>query len=474
MSTAKETLEPKDFAEAVALFRAEIIGALTRRQLARGELARELRALSKQHWRPPGSAILTTYAVPTLERWYYAYRQSGLLALRPEPRADRGHARALTPEQRELLCDIRREHPRAATPLILATLDAEGQLDKDQVSASSVNRLFRDQGLDRVTLRPPQDSHTRLRWQADKPNALWHADVCHGPNLIINGQSRPLRIHALLDDCSRFVVDLRVFHSEREQDMLELLVGALRRVGAPDVLYLDNGATYRGHTLRLCCERLGITLLHAAPYDPQARGKMERFWRTLRQQCLDFLGSVTSLHEVQVRLLAYLDQHYHKSAHASLLGRSPGMVFAEALDTTPKDAAHTLTEAQLRDALTVRQRRRLSRDNVLSLDGQRWQTDRGFLAGQVVTIAYSLLQRTPWLEHQGTQHPLTAVDPIANGVTSRQPLPPTPPRNAVPFDPPTTRLNQWLGRSPAQTPDPDQERLDRSPAQTPDPDEELF
>lgn len=457
MPKEKETLAPKDFAEEVALFRAEIIGGLTRRDLARGELARELRALSKRSWRPPGSAVLTTYAVPTLERWYYAYREGNMAALRPEPRSDRGHARALTPEQRDLLCDIRREHPRAATPLILATLEAEGRLDKNEVSASSVNRLFRDQGLDRVTLRPPQDSHTRLRWQAETPNALWHADVCHGPNLVINGQSRPLRIHALLDDCSRFVVALRVFHSEREEDMIQLLAGALRCVGAPDVLYLDNGATYRGQALRLCCERLGITLLHAAPYDPQARGKMERFWRTLRQQCLDYLGSVTSLHEVQVRLLAYLDQHYHQSPHASLLGRAPGLVFAEARDSTPQDPARTLTEAQLRDALTVRQRRRLSRDNVLSLDGQRWQTDRGFLAGQVVTIAYCLLERTPWLEHQGAQHPLTPVDPIANGVTPRQPLPPTPPPSAVPFDPPATRLNQWLGRSPTQTPDEDEE-----------------
>src|SRR5690606_19835999 len=120
------------------------------------------------------------------------------------------------------------------------------------------------------------------RWQAERPNALWHGDVCHGAPLRgPDGSSRPLRIHALLDDATRYVVALQAFASEREDDMLALLVGALRRHGPPRALYLDNGPTYRGTALRLVCERLGTTLVHAQPYDPAARGKMERFWRTL-------------------------------------------------------------------------------------------------------------------------------------------------------------------------------------------------
>ena len=47
-------------------------------------------------------------------------------------------------------------------------------------------------------------------------------------------------------------------------------------------------APYRGEVLITVCHRLGIVLLHAKPYDPQARGKMERFWRTLREQVLVF------------------------------------------------------------------------------------------------------------------------------------------------------------------------------------------
>ena len=105
--------------------------------------------------------------------------------------------------------------------------------------------------------------------------------------------------------------------------MLDLSIGALRRHGSPAAMYLDNGSTYRGNLLRVACERLGITLIHAKPYDAPARGKMERFWRTLRQGCLDFISPTASLHDVNVRLYAFIDKHYHRSPHGGLMGRTP-------------------------------------------------------------------------------------------------------------------------------------------------------
>src|SRR4051812_9567605 len=100
-----DLLAPRDHAEAVALFRAEVVGALTRSQLDHGELAAELRKLADRTYRPPGRRATKRYGASTLERWYYAYRRGGLEALRPDARADRGRARELTPEQRALLLD---------------------------------------------------------------------------------------------------------------------------------------------------------------------------------------------------------------------------------------------------------------------------------------------------------------------------------------------------------------------------------
>jgi len=315
-----DTLKPKDHAEAVALFRSEVVGALTRRELDHGELHHELRLLSQKRYRLPGSKLGRCFSVPTLERWYYRYKRGGLEALRPGPRSDRGRARELTEDQRQLLLDIRREHRAASVPLILRTLVAEGRLQRGAISAATVRRLYVDAGLDRIARRDGSSPKTRLRWQAERPGALWHADVCHGPPLVVGEKKLPVRIHGILDDASRYVVALQAMHQERELDMLHLMVRALRKHGSPDVLYLDNGSTYRGDILRLGCERLAITLLHAAPYDPEARGKMERFWRTLREGCLDHLGRQTSLEALQRHLDAFLAEHYHRAPHAALLG----------------------------------------------------------------------------------------------------------------------------------------------------------
>jgi len=447
-----DILKPRDRAEEIALFRSEVIGALTRRELSRGELRAELRALSRQRFRPPRRQHTRTFAVSTLERWYYRYRRGGLAALRPAPRGDRGRGRGLPQVLVDLLLDIRREHPSASAELILRTLVADGRMSPGAVSATTVRRLYQDHGLDRVPMRDGKGAHTRLRWQAERPNALWHGDVCHGPNLQVDGHTLPLRIHGLLDDTSRYFVALEAHHAEREVDLLGVLLRALRRHGVPDALYLDNGSTYRGLTLRLACERLGITLIHARPRDAPARGKMERVWRTLRQGCLDHLGSVTSLHDVNVRLWAWLDQHYHRVPHGSLFGRSPGMVYAEA----ETNREPYLSEDQLRDALTVHVRRRVRRDTTFDLEGCTWELDQGFLAGRIITVGYSLYDpnAAPWVEHEGQRLPLHSVDPIAN---SRRQRPPRrnhrqPAPRHVPFDPPKALLDREVGRTPEVTP----------------------
>jgi transposase InsO family protein len=439
-------LAPKDHAEAVARFRAEIVGALTRKDLERGELRTQLRTLAGERFRPPGSDVTKHFSFTTLERWYYAHRRGGLDALRPAPRDDRGHGRELTPEQRQLLLDIRREHPSASVALILRTLVADGRLEQHAISQSTVRRLYQAHGLDRVALRDGSGQRIRLRWQAAEPGSLWHADVCHGPAITISGVSHPLRIHALLDDASRYVLAIEARHTEREVDMLQLFVRALRRHGPPDVLYLDNGSTYSGEVLRTACARLGIALVHARPYDAPARGKMERFWRTLREGCLDHLGEVASLHDVEVRLLAFLDRHYHVAPHASLLGRSPGAAWAAR--TRPPD---TIDEAKLFDALTVRERRRIRRDTTVSVLGKDYELAQGFLAGRVVTVGYSMLDVRPWVEHEGRRLELHEVDPVANARRRRLPRRPGAAAPATtPFDPAGALLDRAAGRRRAE------------------------
>jgi putative transposase len=447
-----KSLTTTSHAESVAVFRHGIIGALTQAQLERGQLHAALNDLAAHRFRPPDSKTTRSFSVPTLERWYYAYRKRGLEGLKPIPRRDKGRAKELSPEQRQLLLDIRREHSHASVSLILRTLVADGRLDQKAVSAATVRRLFLDAGLDKLSLRASGDGKTRLRWQAERPGAIWQGDVCYGPSLHIDGKVRALRVHALMDDASRYVVALEAHHQEREIDMLGVFVRALRRHGPPDALYLDNGSTYRGETLATACARIGTTLLHPKPYDAQARGKMERFWRTLREGCLDFLGCLSSLHDVNVRLWAFLDQHYHQAPHAGLLGRSPASVWKAF--PSPVDA---FDEQKLREALTTRVRRRVRRDSTVPIGGKDYELDGAHLAGRVVTLCRCLVDLTelPWVEFEGRRLEVHLVDAVKNAKRSRvlrRDDQAVPPHSA--FDPPKALLDQATGRVPRKDGEP--------------------
>ena len=213
--------------------------------------------------------------------------------------------------------------------------------------------------------------------------------------------------------------------------MLSLFSQALMEHGRPDALYLDNGATYRGLVLQLACGRLGTTLLHAKPYDASARGKMERFWRRMREEALAHLGHVASLADIESRLRTWLVRYYQGAPHAGLLGRAPSTVFAEGDKVL-------VSQDELRAALTVRTRRRVRRDSIVSVGGIEYEVPLGYLAGQIVTLATSFFDnKQPVIEHDGKRIALCAVDPIANGQRRRplrRPLPERPSR-PVDFDP---------------------------------------
>jgi transposase InsO family protein len=434
-----ESLSPKNHAERVAIFRHSIIGGLVAREFAHGELRAEFTALSRQRLRPPDADSTRCFSIPTLERWYYDCKKGGPEALVPKPRADKGHGRCLDPELRELLCDIRTENRSASVPLILTTLVAEGRVAEDKVSPQVVRKMLAERGLQRISAKaaanddPEEGPSMRLRWQASQPGALWHGDVCHFA-IEVTGVKKPVRIHGHLDDAARYVVGLEAFWQEREEDMLQLFLDALRRHGPPDALYLDNGATYRGEVLITACQRLGILLLHPKPYDPQARGKMERFWRTLREGLLVFCKGELSLDELNRRLRAFVDR-YHQTPHAGLLGRTPASAYRSHTRTDDLD------EAKIQKALEIREPRRVSQDNIVRIDGIAWELDQGFLAGKTVTVVRAMHTPgvPPVVELEGKLLPLHPVDPAHNAQRKRPahraPEPSKPARPAANFNP---------------------------------------
>src|SRR5262249_39296297 len=141
------------------------------------------------------------------------------------------------------------------------------------------------------------------------------------------------------------------------------------------------------------------------------------FWRTLRENCLDFLPPLNSLEAVNARLQSCVAD-YHRRPHSSLMGRSPDVVFAEGEGDRRADR---ITEALIKDALTVREKRRVRRDTTAATAGTDWELAQVFLAGRVVTVARSFAEPSsaPWIEHDGKKWALHRVDAVANAKRHR-------------------------------------------------------
>jgi transposase InsO family protein len=303
---------------------------------------------------------------------------------------------------------------------------------EEQVSDSTLRRLYREEGLSRVSLRRANRPDVqRRRWQSAAVGDLWHGDVCH--LILADEVGRPRRVlaHGLLDDASRYAPALVGRTAETEADMLEVLCGALLRHPPPKMLYFDNGACYRGDVLALVCQRLGIRLVHATPYSPEARGSQERFWRTMRQRCTDHLSPTASLHDVNQALWAWLDADYHRRPHAGLLGETPRRRYLDGLAGLPAP----VTPKQLARAVEVELTRRIRKDATFDLDGNVHEVTGRHLAGkQIDVVVCGLTGRLLRASWNGEPVRVGVCDPIANRERRRPDAAPET-KAGVPFDP---------------------------------------
>lgn len=431
--------------EQIALFRLSVIGDLLAQDLDRGELIPELERRAQKRYRLPGAERTRTFSVKTLQRWYYLAKNDLAGGLVPESRA-RGFACELTADQRELLLDMRREHPSASAEILRGEAVRHGLVADSSLSLPTLRRLYRAADLPRTSRRKADrpDDVQRRRWQAKMPGDLWHGDVCHLSLVDELGQPRRVLVHGMLDDASRYCTALMPRPKEREQDMLEVFCGALLRHPPPGTLYLDNGACYRGDILQVVCKRLGIHLVHAQPYSPEARGKMERFWRSMRQRCTDHLPPRSSLHQVGQALWAWVDADYHVRPHAGLLGATPRQRYLEGLPDRPAP----LTPKQLAAALEVELTRQVQKDCTFELDGTTYEVGGRHLASKRLTVIVDALTDRPLrVTWKGQSVRFGVCDPVANrhrtrGPSSDQVPAPEAGTTSVPFDPITALLQK--------------------------------
>lgn len=262
------------------------------------------------------------------------------------------------------------------------------------------------------------------------------SDVMYGPTVTTAGrQKRRAYLIALLDDATRVIPYAAFALSENTQAYLPVLRSALERRGIPKRLYVDNGAAYRSHQLALVCAKLGITLIHTRPYDAAAKGKQERWFRTVRMQLLPLLtpADCESLEALNRRLWAWVEGEYHHSPHRGLDGETPLDRWAR----SAQDVRHVVPSLDLDDLMLWEEKRRVQKDRTVSLRGVVYEVD-ATLVGTTVTLRFDPSTTGRSIQvHSGGRRLADAkpVDLYANCFVRRD----RPSRTLIASDPPPPR-----------------------------------
>lgn len=397
----------------VSLFRFTIISPLVnRRGMSRGEQEAALRDIMAKSWEIPGSPR-SSIARSTVLRWVALYEKSGrrIESLEPQPRKDRGTSRALGAELEAALVTLRKEHSAVSLPVFVKLARSRNILDGTGKGPSkdSLYRLFKRHGLEKDT-RLPED---RRRFETELPNDLWQSDCMHGPQVVYEGKLRKAYLFAVLDDHSRLVAHAQFYLSENLDCFRDCLVAALEKRGLPRRLYVDNGSAFRSNALAYACGRLGVALLHSRPYIPEGRGKIERFFLTVRKQFLPTLPEGLSLERLNELLAEWVDREYHQRVHSST-GQTPMARFlakVALLRPAPRD---------LRDYFRVAVRRKVAKDRTVTLLGRNFEAPVG-LIGRTVTLLFHERdpERVEIVKDEVSQGFLVRLDQVVNSRVRR-------------------------------------------------------
>jgi len=414
---------------AIGLFRYQLIcpaldaGLSTK---ARGRLVREIAA--REHLDPFGTSV--RYSRDTLDRWIRRYRAGGFAELVPSPRAACPRTDTAT---LELAAALKRENPARTAAQVQRILRASAGWSP---SESTLLRHFH-----RLELIGPAAGDTPVvfgRFEAENPNDRWTGDALHGPKI----GGRKTYLFAFLDDHSRLICGYRFGFSEDTVRLGVAMEPALASRGVPASVYVDNGSAFVDTWLLRACAKLGIRLVHSAPHRPQGRGKIERFFRTVRDQFLVEIVDTTAeeltaagidhrsaLLELNRLLTGWIETEYHRRVHTET-GQSP----LDRWDTGWSRLGRTPampTAADLTEAFLWSEYRTVTKTATVSLHGNTFQVDAGLVGRKVelvfcpfdmetVEVRYQDKSHGKALPHHITRH----VHPKARAETPEPPMPP--------------------------------------------------
>lgn len=362
---------------------------------------------------PGPDGELHHYAPATIEKWYLDYQHLGFDGLIPKGRADAGMSRKLDEDLQERIRYFKTNYPRMSAAAICRQLKTDGSVINGQVSESTVCRF-----VNRIQNELRQTTNKDMRrYERPHINEVWCGDSSVGPRLIDpDGKKHRIYIIALIDDASRFITGIDVFYHDNFISLMSVMKSAVSKYGRPRVFNFDNGKSYKNKQMELLAARIGTTLSYCQPYTPTGKAKIERWFRTMKDQWMATLDmrDFHSLEELRGSLYAFVKQ-YNQSPHSSLRGVSPqDRFFSE-----PEQIRRLSDEEILKDFL-LEIERRVSPDSVIVIDQTEYEVDYRF-ARQRIRLRYSPDMKEIFIvESDGALTPIRLLNKTENALVKRE------------------------------------------------------
>jgi len=372
--------------EEIALFRYSlIVPFLSQEELEWGVKGELLQRMARQIHTIPHSQK-SSLAESTIRRYLACYRKKGFDGLKPKTRADSGASHKIDGDILEKAFLLKKEEPRRSAKKIIQLMEAHQWAPLGLLKPSTLSRIFKQHGLTFKQLK--QSNKSYRAFQAEHPNQIWQSDTMYGPYL--PDPNRPdakkrTYLVAVLDDYSRLIPHAEFYWHERLPHLENTLHNAIIKRGIPEVLYVDNGQVYSAHQINAICAELGIRKITCRPYSPEGKGKIERFFRTVRDHFLTELSheKVDFVHQLNHKFWAWLEQEYHQQIHSStneipvIRWRNSVSPFLRKID-----------EKQLNSIFLWRENRKVNKLGLVSLQGIQFEVST-ILAGKTVDVRYN-------------------------------------------------------------------------------------
>ena len=307
----------------------------------------------------------------TIQTWYSRYQKHGVTVMENKTRSDKGKTRKVSPELVQEAIDtiLPKTHGVPKRAVLYRLCIEQGLLTRAQVAPNTFSRLVKQFDL----LRPQaeSDNKQRLAFAKAHANEMWQADTLYGPYVQIDGSPVQTRLIAFLDDASRVCCHGQFFRAENVDTLIEALRAAFYKRGVPACLYVDNGSIYTSKEIIQICARVGCILAHTPVRDGAAKGKVERFFRGVREQFLVRQLDLSSLDALNRQFTQWVEEDYNARTH-SVLGMSPLDRFA--LD---RNRIRFLPPNEANDELFfVEEDRQVRADNTFSFHALRFEAPR--------------------------------------------------------------------------------------------------